>query len=225
MTAENPAPEPTAEANSAQPTGGAADTQPEATIQITERDLQARLDKAVQQALKTREAKLAAKADEERKAQERKQLEERGQFEELRRQLEAERDSLREQGRAKDIRNALNAEALKAGIRNVDDLSLLPASDMGACADAEGNVDKDKVAALVSGLKADRPYLFGQDAPPQPGAKGAPTAGSAMPSGDTVIEWNAEALNKAHNAHLAKMKAGPTVGQETLLRHLLAAKN
>jgi len=218
--------ETTSAAQDAEPTGAAA-TETQATDLVTDlskvdpKALQSAMDKAVQQALRTREQKLRAEQKATEETAERKRLEEAGEFAKLRERLQAEVESLRQESRAKDVRNALDAEALAAGLRDPSDLALVPPDLLSAAVDKDGKVDRAAIKAAVGDLKKSKPYLFKDGSEAKPQKAGGPTSGDALPEGDMVLDWSPEAVRAARQREYDRKRAAPQPHDSTLLGELL----
>jgi vacuolar-type H+-ATPase subunit I/STV1 len=183
--------------------------------------LQSAVDKAVQQALRTREQKLRAEQKAAEEQAERKRLEEAGEFAKLRERLTAEVETLRAESRAKDARNALNAAAIKAGLRDVADLALLPRDVLDGLAKDDGSVDSERVGAAVKALKDSKPYLFAEPES-KPPARGHASPGDALPAGADMLNVSVEAMAAERNRALAEKKRAPQPRDSHLLASLLA---
>jgi len=186
---------------------------------------QADIDRAVTNARKAWEAKQAEAANAEREAAERKKLEEAGKFEELKARLEAEKDAAQKTLTAERIRMRLEVEAVRAGIRDPQDLAMVKADAAELLAE-DGSVNDEAVKAAVAGLKESKPYLF-QDATDTPkGAKGTPSPGSATPTDgfDLQAYLSPEAYKARQTEALERKKNLRGPDMSTTLQGLLAGR-
>lgn len=214
-------------AQAEEPTGATAtETQTDLVSDLSKVDpkaLQSAVDKAVQQALRTRESNLRTEAKKAEEAAERKRLEEAGEFTKLRERLQAEVETLKGESRAKDVRNALHAEALQAGLRDLTDLALVPHDTIDALADKDGKIDSAAVRAAVADLRKSKPYLFAdaKDDAATPRRQGGPTPGDALPTGGPEFDLSLEGTIRARQKALAAAKAAPQPRAEGIFSEML----
>lgn len=126
-------------------------------------------------AAKARERKEALEAIEKEKAEaERKRLEEEGKWKELAEKEKTEKETILQQVHNERRTTALKLAAMKAGAQNPDTVARL--ADLNKIElDENGSVKGESVEALLEGMKASDPYLFGTTSTQNAGASGGGT--------------------------------------------------
>jgi hypothetical protein len=216
-TTQNPAVTPPPEGNSPATQEGAAEsTQSNLIADISKLDpkvLQSYTDKAVQQAIATREKNIQVKAEEEKKAAELKAAEERGEFDKVKADYEAKMKALsdsienqKQEALINKVNYRLEVEAFKLGINEVRDLVVLTDEQRKSCIAEDGTVKSEAVTEVLAKLKAERPHFFGANVK---GHSGNPSPGNANPPVGAPVIMSQEQSIKQRQQQYNNMRKAP----------------
>lgn len=176
--------------------------QPEATY------TQADIDRAVSQALKTREQKLQEKQAEAQKQAELKAAEERGEFEKVKASYEQQIAQMRLQALARDVNDQLRDAATAAGLVDLDDLKLVQDRAIAEAVGDSGDIDAAAIKRIVDEFKEAKPHKFKAPEPAdQQRFRGRPTppSGEVDPSSNVVNPLDYDAIYKQRKAQYKRL--------------------